>query len=197
MSLDEFEKISRNVYIEGEWNGYKYFNGIRTVLIDELRLVDECTSPVEMYRNKIKEQETVSIHFRRGDYVSNPHAAKFHCLCSIEYYENAIAYMHKKIGAFNIIIFSDDTSWVKDNFVVNDAIQCIYAEDLDDVDEFDLMSRCQHNIIANSSFSWFSSWLNTNDDKMVVAPKYWVNDLKINDYIIDGIEDEYIYFLEN
>jgi hypothetical protein len=111
------------------------------------------------------------MHVRRGDYVTLKNAGEFHGLCSVEYYHAALKSIDAKEGA-EIFMFSDDIEWCRQNLkfdlpvtYVNNAFHPVW--------DMYLMSLCSHNIIANSSFSWWAAWLNTNPEKKVIAPEYW------------------------
>jgi len=109
----------------------------------------------------------VSVHIRRGDYLKFP---DIHPTVSLDYYIKAISDIKKRKDIKCVLVFSDDIQWCKTNFYA-DMIR--YAEGLYDYEEMLLMSACTHNIIANSSFSWWGAYLNENPDKIVYAPKIW------------------------
>ncbi len=124
---------------------------------------------------------SVSIHLRRGDYVSDPWA--FHTMgpLPVKYYYKAIDYMSKKLSDPCFYIFSDDLDWVKDNIKIEAPVSFVeIANGTKDYLELDIMSKCSHNIIANSSFSWWGAFLNQNPDKIVIAPAQWVIADEIN-----------------
>jgi len=103
-----------------------------------------------------------SLHVRRTDYVQK---AGFHPPCSMEYYEKALSIIEG-----NVLVFSDDLDWCKETFL-GDRFTFISGNR--DYQDLFLMSMCKNNIIANSSFSWWGAWLNTNLNKKVIAPKKW------------------------
>ena len=125
---------------------------------------------------KIKSTEAVAVHFRRGDYTKKRVADKYGS-CSVEYYKNAVEYIAEKYPNPEIFFFSDDIEWVKENLKF--PYNCSYVANNTGDKSFEdlrLMSCCKHNVIANSSFSWWGAWLNNNKDKIVVAPKKWLQD---------------------
>lgn len=198
MSLEYFNKLDSNLYIEGEWMGYNYFNDIKEILQKELTLKSTYVQNANYFLSKQnKNYELISLHVRRGDFVHNSEASKLHCACSKNYYKEAIYYMMKKLNKIKILVFSDDIQWVKDNFDFFDDIDFEFIEGFSDYEEFYLMTQCRHNIIANSGFSWFSSWLNINPDKIIISPKNWVFEENMNKYIVDNIKDDNILFLDN
>jgi hypothetical protein len=103
-----------------------------------------------------------SLHVRRVDYVQK---AGFHPPCSIEYYEKALSMIEG-----NVLVFSDDLDWCKETFL-GDRFTFISGNR--DYQDLFLMSMCKNNIIANSTFSWWGAWLNTNLNKKVIAPSEW------------------------
>ena len=124
------------------------------------------------YQNQIENSNAVSIHVRRGDYLYNQDM--YVDLCSTEYYERAIRYICERVDMPSFFVFSDDINWCKQRFdEIDRRILYIDNGNYSPYDDLQLMSLCQHNIIANSSFSWWGAWLNENKDKIVVAPNQW------------------------
>lgn len=121
--------------------------------------------------------QSVSIHIRRGDYIKEDNIVHYGNICTFEYYKNAINYIEEKIDNPQYYVFSDDIKYVQENFIIEGAIYV--TPDMFDFyeDWYDmcLMSKCKHNIIANSTFSWWGAWLNQNPSKIVIAPKKWIN----------------------
>lgn len=109
----------------------------------------------------------ISIHLRRGDYVDNPFYVD---LCKTDYYEKAIAMFPN--GKF--LVFSDDTEFARNKFPDESKFQVIEGDN--EIEDFNQMASCSHNIMANSSFSWWASYLNPNPSKTVVCPKEWFTD---------------------
>ena len=122
-------------------------------------------------------QNSVSIHVRRGDYLKHKNL-QTHGLCSLDYYKKAIDYLLDQKSNLNFFVFSDDLEWCKNNF---DFVQNIFYCEGSPIEDFILMSSCKYNIIANSSFSWWSAFLNQNQNKIIIYPNNWFvnNDLKI------------------
>ena len=126
------------------------------------------------YLSQIQSSNSVSIHIRRGDYVGNQDILEDHGICNFDYYLKAINILSSKISSFKLFFFSDDMDWVKENFSsINVDKFFIEQEQKNDWVDMFLMSSCDHQIIANSSFSWWGAWLNSNNSKIVVAPKIW------------------------
>lgn len=110
---------------------------------------------------------TISMHVRRGDYVALPDN---HPLCSEEYYRRAIDYIEAQVGSARVLVFSDDIEWCRTVFA---GPKFRFSEGNDQATDLALMARCDHHVIANSSFSWWGAWLSPNDKKLVVAPRIW------------------------
>lgn len=169
-------KIPDNSYIHGHWQSEIYFKEIEDSIRKEFVVKTVQSGSNAVMANKIFNSNSVSIHIRRTDYVMNDSFKKIYDVCNLKYYDDAIRYVMKKVDNPTFFIFSDDINWVKNNmsfpkgviFVdINDSNTCY--EDLR------LMSQCKHNIIANSTFSWWGAWLNTNQDKIIITPDKWFN----------------------
>ena len=119
------------------------------------------------------------MHIRRGDYITNPRANKIHNVCTKNYFYNGLEYLCSRLNSPTIFVFSDDIDWVKAE--MNLPKSTIYVSELRQISgdrlrasqEIYLMSLCQHNIISNSSFSWWGAYLNQFIDKIVIAPNVW------------------------
>jgi len=112
-----------------------------------------------------------SIHIRRGDYVGN----EFHDVCDINYYNKGIKMMTEN-GITKFLIFSDDIAWCKTQFTGDNGYNFIFMEGNDVITDFIAMTMCKNNIICNSSYSWWASYLNNNPSKIVYAPSKWFSD---------------------
>ena len=112
----------------------------------------------------------VAVHVRRWDYLKKP---DFHPICSLDYYDKSILYIYKRIKNPVFIFFSDDLEWCKENFNWETYVYVDWNVWEDAWQDMALMSKCHHNIIANSSFSWWWAWLNRNEEKVVIAPRIW------------------------
>ena len=170
-------EVKGNIYTDGYWQSEKYFSEIRDLLLREFAFKYEQDAKNREIADKIKKTESISLHIRRGDYVRNSMTNQVHGLCSIDYYQEAVNYIVRKIPMCHFYIFSDDHAWVRENFTLDYPFTMVDHNDASrNYEDMRLMSLCHHNIIANSSFSWWGAWLNTNSDKIVCAPKKWFND---------------------
>lgn len=175
-------------YLDGFWQSYKYFDDIRDTLIKDFSLKIPLEETHLEIVEKISSVNSVSLSVRRTDYLL-PANFKMMGVCSENYYQKAIELIESKVENPNFFIFTDDVDWVKNNIKINHPVTYISElskdKPLTDYQELILASKCQHNIIANSSFSWWGAWLNTNPDKIVIAPDKWFNNdsIKIDDII--------------
>lgn len=178
----ELFKIKGNVYLVGYFQTEKYFAGLEKKIRNSFEFEKRLVGRNEDYAKQINSSNSVSIHVRRGDYVSNPSAAKFHGVLGKEYYQKAINRIKKLVKQSQFFVFSDDLEWTRTN--LNLPEDTVYVEGNSGKNgyiDMQLMSMCKHNIVANSSFSWWGAWLNENPDKKVIAPKDWVADVSVND----------------
>ncbi len=179
-----------DAYLVGYWQSEKYFSTPEVA-----RLIQETFGkrPQEIMHDSVSWStlqqieccESVSIHVRRTDYLDAEHI-KIHNLCSEKYYKNAISLVRQKYPNAVFFIFTDDKEWCKEHFKGHNFINVELQEgENSDVADLLLMSRCKHHIIANSSFSWWSAWLNDAPEKMVIAPEKWINNKRMDDIYTD------------
>lgn len=170
-------ELKGNIYLDGYWQTEKYFVKIKDILLREFSIKYKQDSINTELAMQIKNTESVSIHIRRGDYISNPKTNQVHGVCSMDYYQKSVNQIVQQFPNCHFYIFSDDHSWVKDNFKVNLPMTMVDHNDAStNYEDLRLMSLCNHNIIANSSFSWWGACLNKNSEKIVIAPERWFND---------------------
>ena len=157
--------------IYGYFQSEKYFNTHRHKIIDLFVIPDDIKNTTLLKYPELTTTNTCSIHVRRGDYLK---LSDIHPPQTVEYYKNAVDIIGKNHKFF---IFSDDIVWCEQNLsFISDGVFCKNNKDFEDLY---LMSLCRHNIIANSSFSWWGAWLNKNNDKKIIAPKKWFGDKHI------------------
>jgi hypothetical protein len=169
-----------NIALMGYWQSYRYFNDIRSIIIEDFSLTESLTAQDMAIVDKIEKVPSVAIHIRRGDYVNSPKTSSVHGCCSAAYYQRAMEYISQRIERPHFFVFSDDMGWAKQNIQTRHQITFV-DHNWPDYGRRDmtLMRLCKHNIIANSSFSWWAAWLNTSSKKIVIGPKkYYVNKVK-------------------
>lgn len=170
--------ISSSVYMDAYFQNEKYFIKYEKDIREMFTLKKEyITKAFRSVNDEIDSNydSSLSVHIRRGDYVTNSKANKWHGLLSKDYYYNALDYIKENTGVkeLHIFVFSDDSLWVKKNLSIGGDVTYI-SDDFNPAQSIVLMSKCRNNIIANSSFSWWGAWLNPNQEKIVVAPARWL-----------------------
>lgn len=183
------EKISTPASLHGYWQSEKYFTGFSDQLRKDFTfssLPQGCAR--ELAQSIVTCSNAVSVHIRRGDYVSSAHAQAFHGLIGQNYYKKALEYIGSQFGKAALFLFSDDPQWVKENFDSHAHNATVVDLQSPDAPQHDmhLMSLCRHHIIANSSFSWWGAWLGSGAG-LTIAPKRWFADERVdtNDIIPD------------
>lgn len=175
----EYEKIDikDNSFLEGFWVSYRYYYHN----IDVIRRCFSFQEPADdlnrHYAKMIGECNAVSLHVRRGDYVTNQGFFEIVGVCSLDYYRNALKLIFEKVVNPVFFVFSDDIEWCKENLPLSNVEAHYLDHNKNDKSYLDmyLMSLCKHNIIANSSFSMWGAMLNSNPDKIVICPDKWSN----------------------
>ena len=164
-----------DVYLEGFWQSYRFFNDIKRTLYQDFKFKDEMDNNNRNISELMEKTNSVSIHVRRGDYLSSP---EFKDVCTLQYYFNSIEFITKRIDEPVFYVFSDDLDWCKKNLCLENSIFVDVNKGNKSYNDMRLMSLCKHNIIANSTLSWWSAYLNKNDKKIVIAPPKWMNNSK-------------------
>jgi len=172
VDLDRIYKDNTNYFLDGHFQSYKYLDfissDIRNEFVFDLDNFHDANS-IELLNTR----NSISIHIRRSDYL-NKNNSDIHGVLSLDYYIEAIRYITDRVDYPHFYIFSDDVDWVTENLKLNYPFTVIDNNTgSDSYKDMALMSMCDHNIIANSTFSWWGAWLNNNDLKIVIAPKQW------------------------
>ncbi len=177
-------KKKKNVYLDGYYQNYRYFDSIRSVLLKEFVLKPGYNQEVDNVKSEIEiAGESVAIHIRRGDFATIRKG--YNGLCDLVYYQKALNIIKEKYPNVKIFIFSDDIEWAKENLKFSNPTVFVSRPILKPAEELFLMSFCKHQIIANSTFSWWAAWLNQNPKKIVVSPSVWLVAQDIdNDYLL-------------
>jgi hypothetical protein len=172
---DLVDSAKNGAYLHGYWQSEKYFADISEIIRSDFTFSSPLTGVNKDMADMISQDVSVSIHVRRGDYVSNPNAAKVLGACDLVYYKSALEYFLGKYPKGNVFAFSDDPDWVAKEIQPGFPSMVIVNSNQGESSYIDmeLMSMCDHHIISNSSFSWWGAWLNASPSKKVVAPKNW------------------------
>ncbi len=159
------------VYLDGYWQSEKYFIDIAPLIRQDLTPKIPLSNPYLTLQNLITQSEAVSVHIRRGDYVTNSKTIHYSKLWEASYYQKAVEYLAKHISNPTFFVFSDDIRWTKAHLSL--PYSTYFLEGNSAIEDLWLMASCQHHIIANSTFSWWGAWLNQRPDKMIIAPQKW------------------------
>ena len=155
-------------YIDGYWQSEKYFFDIKSILLSDFKFPKPEDDKNKSLLIKIRNTISVSIHVRRGDYIGG------FPLMSVKYYQKAIQYFEKKYNNLFFVVFSNDMEWSRKNIKIKHGEYVDWNTGEKSYVDMYLMTQCKHNIIANSSFSWWGAWLNQNNQKEVIAPFEWL-----------------------
>ena len=168
-SIDPYEFIKkpmRNSYWNNFWVKYTFFDEYRNELSKQFQVKKELGDQAKKYIAEIERADSVMVHIRRGDYVSVNHS-----VLSMSYYEEAMRLLHTEVEDPQFYFFSDDLQWVKKKFGDKDNYHYVDKLD-DDLEEFAIMSHASNAILANSTFSWWATYINDhNKDGIVICPK--------------------------
>ena len=201
-----------SMYLRGSFQSEKYFEDIKDEirqlyqfpLLEEMHLPEKLYSSTKECLNAIESTEAVGIHMYRSD--SRREEELYDGICTEKYYEGAVQFIQEKCPGAVFYIFSNEPKWVKgwvENLIQSQIKEDMSREEIAAMEkrfvmveanteytgylDMLLMSRCRHNIISNSSFSWWAAWINDHEDKLVVAPDKWVNDKDSEDVYTKGM----------
>lgn len=164
--IGNIQENGDNIVLDGYFQNYKHIMPFKEDIINEFKfkfnILDKCSDIIGQYKNP------VAVHVRRGDYVKLPH----YWVVTPEYIQSALEYFTD--DEYTFLIFSDDIQWCKEVFPEG----VIFMEGNNQFEDLCLMSLCDHNIIANSSYSWWAAFLNQNKNKKVIAPNMWFSEYK-------------------
>ena len=162
-------ELKDNCYYDGYWQSFHYLDINKDVLQSQICLKKFSIGNEELVDN-INLKNSISLHVRRGDYISIKKNRDIFHICNLDYYKAAIDIIEQNVSDPQYYIFSDDIEWAKQNFI---GSKFIFVEgNIPHIDMY-LMSNCKNNIIANSTFSWWGAWLNNNPNKVIIAPQRW------------------------
>lgn len=182
-----FAEGAKSYYLDGYFQAPRYFNSFRDDIVKQLTLKPYILNSIKSYIEDVNSVESVAVHVRRGDFLKakNDYTG-FHYLLDSTYYNCAFDYVQKHILKPVFYCFSDDIEWVKKEIVGDYDIRFINIQgDKADLKEFEIMRNCKHIITANSTFSWWASWLNLNSEAIHIVPQrqYGNNEMIPNEWI--------------
>ena len=191
MEYDETVFERDPVYLTGFFQSEKYFADVKEEVRRRLTFSERVKEELlESYREiltRIEDGPSVSVHVRRGDYLHASHNGMYEGICTLDYYRKAMAKIREKEPEAVFFLFSNDMEWTKEHLAGPDCVPVEGGSEEKGYLDLYLMSLCRHNIIANSSFSWWGAWLNGNPEKQVIAPARWINGRECRDIYTEGM----------
>lgn len=177
----DIKNISFPVYLDGYWQSEKYFSDYRQQILQDFTFPPLPAESCHLASKILATPDAVSLHVRRGDYVSNSKKEGIHNICSQKYYNESLLYIKKHTNKPHIFVFSDEPEWCKSNletFNFPTTVVDLHNEKTC-YHDMHLMTLCKHHIIANSSFSWWGAWLSQKG--IICAPKQWFVQKKLRE----------------
>lgn len=173
--FDENVFNQKSSFFVGIWQVEAYFKNIESIIHQTFFFkTPKDKKNIKLIEN-INTTNSVSIHIRRGDYYNSHWREILGIIKNNTYYEKAIVYIEKKVQNPYFFIFSDDIHWAKANIKISNCTFVDHNKGVNSYIDMYLMSLCKHNIITNSTFSWWGGWLNNNRNKIVIMPGKWIN----------------------
>lgn len=186
--FSELLNAPKNSYLIGYWQSEKYFEDIKPIIKTEFSFKKELDSKCRVLARKIQSVNSICMHVRRGDFVSN----STHGTMSVQYYQEGLKRLVEKISSPQVFIFSDDIPWCKQNLIFN--IHTFFIEDNYGCNKIEnhmnLMTLCKHFVLSNSAFGWWAAWLCSVPEKIIIAPILWFQDKQHN--TCDVVPDSWI-----
>jgi len=182
----EIFNLKGDIYLDGYFQTDLYFKDIQDTIRSAFTVKSEPNEMNLEFINKIQNCNSIALHIRRGDYVTDIKTLKKHGALNLEYYEKSIQAIVKEVPNPHFFIFSDDPEWIKNNLVINYPSDFISHNDPNKgYEDLRLMTFCDNFIIANSTFSWWGAWLSGNSKKIVIAPINWLKteEIKVTNLI--------------
>ena len=179
-----FFNANKEVYLQGYWMSWKYFHKYDQQVREAFTIEKDLVNHLSNFVNEIQSSNSVSIHIRRTDYKTDPLMKKLKGEIPVAYYQKAVTRICDQYKDVKLYFFSDDIEWVKQNLSFTELPVHYIDKTITSsaIEDFYLMAQCKHNIISNSTFSWWAAFLNANENNMVIAPKKWYSDASHYNY---------------
>lgn len=169
-----------NSFFYGYWQTEQYFKDIANIVKKKFTFRERIINKRNLLlANELRNKESISVHIRRGDYLNEDGWD----ISGSNYYIDAISYINNTVKNPHFYFFSDDIEWCKSRFTESNYHFIDWNTKKDSWQDMYLMSKCKHNIIANSSFSWWGAYLNSNHNKLVLTPSIWFPNTQSSDII--------------
>jgi hypothetical protein len=167
-------EVEDNSFLFGFWQDERYFSAIGDTLRKDLTFKTGPAPRDKEYLREIGRTESVCLHIRRGDFLTDPFIVNVMGMCDMDYYHTAVDRIAQRVAAPVFYIFSDDPQWVRDNFRIDHPMIVVdHNSQLEAFQDLRLMSACKHHVISNSTFSWWGAWLSAYEEKIVFVPRVW------------------------
>lgn len=172
--VPEMLEVPDGTYLKGYWTTEKYFLPIRDHLLAEFQVRTPLQGRDLLVAERMRRTESVSLHIRRSDYVAGTYSDQILEPCPLDYYDRAVSALTRQVQNPEFFIFSDDPGWVREHLKLPYPMTMVDHNTAEtNYEDLRLMSLCRHNIIANSTFSWWGAWLNRHAEKVVIGPSKW------------------------
>jgi hypothetical protein len=175
-----------DILLYGRWQSEEYFVDIVDDVRTAFKFRHSLEGEAERLAEKIVAVTSVSLHVRRGDYVTFKNVEQRMGVTDLAYYDRAAKYVGERVTNPHFFLFSDDIQWCKKNVAI--PFPTTYVDEISSGPKaafhLELMSLCKHNVTTNSTFSWWGAWLNRNSRKIVIAPKRWYTDASLKENIV-------------
>jgi len=165
---------SRSLYYDVSVQAWQYYKSNEQFIRNSFRFKVSLNDSDKIILKQITDSVSVGIHFRGGDYLMSENSS--YNVCSVEYYKRAIDLVKKKYQKRRFFVFTNDIDYynsVKDFLFRDENVVLVRNQGKDSFKDMIFMSKCQCQIIANSSFSWWGAWLNERKDRVIIAPSRW------------------------
>lgn len=186
-SFDEkYISTNNDAYYSGYWQNEKYFDMLRNDILSSFSFeIDDLSEEGRLIVDDIKNTNSVSVHVRLEDYLNEDNFRIYGNICTTKYYENSLAYIKEKFPDCKFFLFSTEIEKALEMLPSEyDYVPVKYDGQNGYLDMY-MMTKCKHNIIANSTFSWWGAWLNCCPEKVVVCPNRWFNNHSVNNQLCE------------
>ncbi len=170
---DEVTAVPSSGYFVGYWQSERHFADMAELIRLEFTPKQPLTGVNLDVARMIATRNAVSLHVRRGDYVSDQTVNALHGVCSLDYYRRAVQHVAERVSKPEFFVFTDDPDWTRANLILDFPAYLITQNQNAPVEDLRLMTLCRHHIIANSSFSWWGAWLAGRPGQVACAPERW------------------------
>lgn len=167
------------LYFKGFFQSERFFKDVEHEVRQAFAFdLNKANSASKDLANRISaDPNAVALHVRRGDYMDPKFYKRYGTVCGLAYFQTAVEQILNRVPQAHFYVFSDDIEWVRQNIRLPRITVVDCNRGKDSWQDMMLMSMCRHNIICNSTFSWWGAWLNNHPQKIVIAPSRWLADV--------------------